>query len=285
MVRGLRWAVALSRTLAERQKLFATLTYQITGKTQLALVVAIALLAGALAILAHLYWDGRYTVRDRVGALALITDAVENEREEDRLRMIAKFYHAKIYSDNGSGFTDHARAYGLLREIINQYSDADPKDYRVAPYVSKALVSFARYERDGIAALKLLPDIQRALEYFDHAASYFNNQDAQFELAKHYLAGDGVVARVPYALNWLQKLTKQRHVAAQAFLASVYWDGRYMKRDPVKALALITVAVENVREDDRFWIEDLHRKIFCAASRKTLKVCFHFACQTRQVRS
>ena len=177
--------------------------------------------------------------------------------------MRAKFFLAKIFSDNSGGRTDHARAYGLLREIVTDYSDVDPRDPRVAPFVSQALTSIARYERDGLPEIGLKPSTKRALVFFNHAAAYFNDADAQFELAKHYLAGDGVETRVPFALNWLARLSKRGHAGAQAFLANLYWDGRYTLRDPVKALALITVAVENASDEDRFWIEDVHQNIFC----------------------
>jgi hypothetical protein len=183
--------------------------------------------------------------------------------------MRAKFFLAKIYSDNGGRWTDHARAYALLREIITNYSDVDPRDPRVAPFVSRALTSLARYERDGLPDIGLKPSTQRALVFFNHAAEYFDDADAQFELAKHYLAGDGVETRVPFALNWLAKLSKRGHAGAQAFLANLYWDGRYTLRDPVRALALVTVAVENASEEDRFWIEDLHQNIFCEADAAT----------------
>jgi exopolysaccharide production negative regulator len=181
----------------------------------------------------------------------------------------AKFYLAKVYSDNSGGWTDHGRAYRLLSEIVARHANVDPKDYRVAPIVGQALTSIARYERDGIKKANLPPSTRRALAFFNHAATYFGNEDAQFELAKHYLAGDGVEARVPYALNWLARLSKRGHAGAQAFLANLYWTGRHTKRDPVRALALITVAVENAREEDRFWIEDVHQNIFCEADPRT----------------
>lgn len=201
------------------------------------------------------------------GRYDIAVPALKFAAERDVLR--AKFYLAKIYSDNSGGFTDHARAYAMLRDIVSKHSHADPKDFRVARFVSKSLISIARYERDGIPALGLRPNTQRALQFFDHAASHFNDRDAQFELARHYLAGDGVEARVPYALNWLARLSKRGHAGAQAFLANLYWDGRYMQRDRVRALALITVAVENVQEEDRFWIEDLHHNIFCESPQET----------------
>ena len=181
----------------------------------------------------------------------------------------AQFYLAKIYSDNGGDWTNHGMAYRLLSRIVDGYANVDPKDYRVAPYVAQALTSIARYERDGIKAIQLRPSTKRALVFFDHAASYFSDEDAQFELAKHYLAGDGVKAQVPYALNWLARLSKRGHAGAQAFLANLYRSGRYTIKDPVRALALVTVAVENASEEDRFWIEDLHQSIFCEARQDT----------------
>ena len=259
-----------ARGLSERRNLFAALTNRSVGFALAALLglgavsdkvaaqVKFASKKGAFTQGYSAFKSGRYDIA--VPALKFAAD---------RHVMRAKFYLAKIYSDNSGGYTDHARAYTMLREIVSSFAHVDPKDYRVAPYVSRALTSIARYERDGIRALNLRPNTKRALQFFDHAASHFSDQDAQFELAKHYLAGDGVEARVPYALNWLARLSKRGHAGAQAFLANLYWDGRYTVRDRVRALALITVAVENVPEEDRFWIEDLHQNIFCEASRDT----------------
>jgi hypothetical protein len=263
---------------AERQKLFAMLTYQVAGKA-VGIALAIALLVGAVPMQATA--QARFVSKERAftkgysafksGRYDVAVPALKFAARRDVMR--AKFYLAKIYSDNSGGFTDHARAYKILRDIVSTYGNVDPKDYRKAPYVSKALISIARYVRDGIPALQLKPNTKQALSFFDHAASYFNDADAQFELAKHYLEGNGVEARVPYALNWLARLSKRGHAGSQTFLANLYWDGRYTKRDPVRALALITVAVENAREGDRSRIEDVHKRIFCSANRQTrLKV-------------
>ncbi|MFY0613993.1 MAG: sel1 repeat family protein [Hyphomicrobiaceae bacterium] len=257
--------------LSERQDLFATLTCRTVGLAVAASLVLGMASQGAMAQVKFASKKGAFTQgysAFKSGRYDIAVPALKFAAKRKVMR--AKFYLAKIYSDNSGGYTDHARAYTMLREIVSSYAHVDPKDFRVAPFVSKALISIARYERDGIAALKLRPNTKRALQFFDHAASHFSDQDAQFELAKHYLAGDGVEARVPYALNWLARLSKRGHAGAQAFLANLYWDGRYtVGRDRVRALALITVAVENVPEEDRFWIEDLHQNIFCEASRET----------------
>lgn len=256
--------------LVERRKLIARVKHIAAGSVAATLLLCCATLAHAEAQyrfaskeLAFAQGYGAFKGRQYEMAVPALKFAAEHGV------MRAKFYLAKIYSDNSGGWTNHARAYELLREIIDNHANIDPKDYRVAPFVSQALTSIARYEREGIKAINLKPDTQRALVFFNHAASYFNDEDAQFELARHYLAGDGVETRVRYALNWLAKLSRRGHAGAQAFLANIYWDGRYTLRDPERALALVTVAVENAKEEDRFWIEDLHQNIFCAADRKT----------------
>lgn len=256
--------------VAEGHKLFATLKQKSIG-----LVVIAGMVGGLVA--QPVSAQVRFASKERAftqglsafkgGQYEIAVPALKFAARRDVMR--AKFYLAKIYSDNSRGFTDHARAYEILSEIVADYANVDPKDFRKAPYASKALISIARYERDGLPELRLRPSTKRALAFFDHAASHFNDPDAQFELAKHYLAGDGVEARVPYALNWLARLSKRGHAGAQAFLANLYWDGRYTLRDPVRALALITVAVENARDEDRFWIEDVHQSIFCESDAAT----------------
>ena len=261
---------AAGLALMERRELFATLTRRWERTVcRLGMMATVVVAGGILAqpALAKVRFASKQAAFTQ-GYSAYKSQQYEIavpalEFASGRGVMRAKFFLAKIYSDNSGGKTNHARAYGLLREIVTEYSDVDPSDPRVAPFVSQALTSIARYERDGLPEIGLKPSTKRALVFFNHAAAYFNDADAQFELAKHYLAGDGVETRVPFALNWLARLSKRGHAGAQAFLANLYWDGRYTLRDPVKALALITVAVENASDEDRFWIEDVHQNIFC----------------------
>ena len=61
-------------------------------------------------------------------------------------------------------------------------------------------------------------------------------------------------------------LSQKGHAGAQAFLADLLWRGKYMKTDPVRALALISVAVTNAPPYERVWIEDIYQNIFCGAA-------------------
>jgi TPR repeat protein len=184
-----------------------------------------------------------------------------------RYNFLAQFYLARIYADSTTAYCDDAKAYMLYRRLGDEYADVDPDDDQRAPFVAKALTALAAYVKHGVREIGLDPDPERAAEYLRHAATFFNDEDAQFELAKLYLNGDGVEKDGRKALHYLSVLTtERRHAGAQALLADLYWRGGLVQRDPLKALALISVAVENAPASERVWIEDIYQNIFCGAS-------------------
>lgn len=178
---------------------------------------------------------------------------------------MAEYYLARIYSDNSGAHTDHAKAYMLFQQIANEYADADPDDDPRAPYVGKSLTALAGYMRRGLKEIGLKPDTAQAVIYLQNASTTFADEDAQFELAKLKLAGDGVDEDEATARHWLADLSERGHSGAQAFLADLLWRGKYLKADKATALALIAVAVENAPVYDRLWIEDIYQNIYCGA--------------------
>lgn len=181
----------------------------------------------------------------------------------DEKRLVAEYYLARIYADNSGSRTDHAKAYKILQQIANDYADTDPDDDQLAPFVGRAITALAGYVRVGLPEIGLKPDPERAAEYLHHASVIFNDEDAQFELAKLQLNSDGKDSDIARAKHWLSVLSTKGHASAQAFLADLLWRGKYMEADPVKALALITVAVKNAPPHERVWIEDIYQKIYC----------------------
>ncbi|MEM7746977.1 MAG: sel1 repeat family protein, partial [Pseudomonadota bacterium] len=155
----------------------------------------------------------------RAGNFELAIPALESARSHRVFP--ARYYLARIYSDNNGAYTDHGLAYKILREFVDDHADIDPADYRRAPRVSNALVRLAKYVRDGLPEIGLRPNVDRAVRFFHHSATFFNDEDAQFELAKLRLTGDGLRRSVPSALHWLAKLSRKGHPGAQAFLADL----------------------------------------------------------------
>ena len=72
-------------------------------------------------------------------------------------------------------------------------------------------------------------------------------------------------------MHWLWDLSQNGHAGAQAFLADLLGRGKYIKPDQARALALISIAVENAPPHERLWIEDNYQNIFCGAGEGTRK--------------
>lgn len=184
-------------------------------------------------------------------------------RNDPDNRLFAEFYLARIFADATGGHTDHTRAYMLYQRIADEHADTDPDHPRKAPIAAKALTAVALYVRDGLPAIGLTPDAERAIEYLRHAATFFNEPDAQFELAKLLLRDSSQRAT---GLHFLQKLVRENHAGAQATFAEMLARGRYVKQDQAQALGLIRLAVENAAPSDRIWIDDIYQQLFCGSS-------------------
>ena len=183
---------------------------------------------------------------------------------------MANYYLAKIYQDSTGAYTNHAKAYALFEKIADDHLDVDPDDPR-ARYVGKALTALAGYLLRGLPEIGLQPDSERAVFYLKNASSTFNDEDAQFELAKLQLKGEGVETNVALGRHWLSVLSRNGHAGAQAFFADLLWRGKHVEADPARALALIAVAVDNASPQDSMWIEEIYQNIFCGSADGTRK--------------
>lgn len=256
--------MAQSLTLAERRKLSVTRTFR--SLVGLALITALASTTGWAARGGMPYASPEAAFEQGMGALRagrvdMAVSALEHAAGKGMF--LAEFYLARLFGDTTSPHADHAKAYVIYQRLADEYADIDPDDDQRAPFVAKAFTALAGYLRHGLPEIKLKPDASRAAEYLHHAATFFNDQDAQFELAKLYLNGEGVPVDTKRAMHWLSVLTEMGHAGAQAFLADLYWQGKHVDRDEVRAYALVTVAVENAPSHERIWIEDIHQYIYC----------------------
>jgi uncharacterized protein len=179
-------------------------------------------------------------------------------------KFYAEFYLARIYSDETGGFVDHRTAYTLFQGLAESVDQVDADDPRRGPFVAKSVTAVAGYVRRGLPEIGLKPDLDRAVEYFRSAATFHDEPDAQFELAKLHLAGKGVPLDVRLGLHYIQKLVQDSsHAGAQAYLADLHWTGTHVRLDHVRSLALIKLAAENAQPSDKLWIEDSYQNYFC----------------------
>lgn len=188
---------------------------------------------------------------------------------------IARYYMARIYGDNEGAYTDHGKAFHLYKALADELQDVDPDNDDLAPIAAKSLTAVSMYLRDGVADAGVQPDVEAANRALQRAALTFNDEDAQFELAKVFLRGEGPnisvagfedpSSKIENGRHWLSRLSQAGHPGAQAFLADLMWRGKFVEKNQIAALNLIDVAVANATPNERVWIEDIYQNIFCNA--------------------
>ncbi len=268
MVKKGRWAaVPRMGRLAARTISMAGAALMMTGAALMAWAVP------AAAQQTHTYASaqaaiecglGAYQAGSREAAIAALGEAAS--RGDPSVRFAAEFYLARIYAEHIGVGADQTKAFVLFRKLADENLTVDPETSKRAPFVAKALIALAGYVRTGLKDIDLAPNPSRAIDYLHHAAVFFGDRDAQFELARLHLNGEASGDDVRRGLHYLAALTEESHAPAQALLADLFWRGRHVKKDGRRALALVTMAAENAPAHERIWIDDTYATIFCASA-------------------
>jgi len=79
---------------------------------------------------------------------------------------------------------------------------------------------------------------------FAHAASYFGDPEAQYQLASLYLDGTGVKQDAKRAVPWLVLAANKGHYKAQALLGRILFNGEHGTRQRATGLMWLTVACD-----------------------------------------
>lgn len=154
-----------------------------------------------------------------------------------------------LYARGEQTLRDDAKAFRYYSEAADSYAEISPV-HPVAPYVARAFVALGNLHETGVPSLGIKPDLKRAADLRQHAASYFGDAEAQYELARMYLSGLGTSKNVGIGINWLTKAVRKQHVGAQAVLGEILWQGELVRRRPGRGLALLMLARERSRGDD-----------------------------------
>lgn len=166
---------------------------------------------------------------------------------------------ARMYAEGDGVARDDYEAFKFFTEIADQ--DVEPGSPEES-YVSDALVALGDYLKTGIPGTPVKADGIQAQEYYMRAAANYRNADAQFQMGRMFLKGEGgVKASIKQAARWFQLAAEKGHAGAQATLGNLlFQSGRV-----VRGLAMMTAALERATPSEQPWIRTMQEEAFALA--------------------
>lgn len=190
----------------------------------------------------------------------------------------ARWKLGQMYASGDGVAENDYEAFKMFERIVRDQEE-DGSYSQNAAYVSSAVVALATYLRDGIPGSPVAADPGQARQLFSHAAAYFGDPHAQFELGRMLLKGQGGGADPRQAARWLQLAARKGHSGAEALLGYLLFDGARiaLRAEPVKGLAMLTRALRQATPADQEWIRPLQEEAFSLSSEDTRRTALAYA--------
>ncbi|MFK5977322.1 MAG: tetratricopeptide repeat protein [Rhizobiaceae bacterium] len=198
--------------------------------------------------------DGR-----KEDALGVLKYAAENGN------LAAQWKLGRMYQTGDGVPQDPLAAFDFFKKLAERSRDLRPNsaDWQ---FSANAFVALGRYYQEGIPGSELTPDWKQARVMYTTAAMVFGHPEAQFELGRMELERAGNAYSQRRALRMLRAAHRKGHVGAKALLGHVLFQGEYIRRDPVRGLAMLSQARENAEPRHLGWIAALQEEDFSLAS-------------------
>jgi hypothetical protein len=149
----------------------------------------------------------------------------------------------RMYAEGDGVPRNDYRAFEYFQKFADTHADVNPAIPR-ARFVANAFVALGHYYLDGIPNTAVSPSPDRARRMFAHAASYFGDPEAQYQLARLYVEGVGVDRDARRAVPWLMLSANKGHYKAQALLGRILFHGEHGTRQRASGLMWLTIACD-----------------------------------------
>lgn len=239
-----------------------------TFRTSVLVVAAAALLGGSVT--AHAF-DQRDPVQKDSSPWALFKFGFSSYKKGRKKKAIEAYRYAaekghagaqwklgRMYAEGDGVRRDDYQAYKIFEKIVRDGADPGSRD---ETFVSDALVGLARYLKIGIPGSPVRRNVKASRDLYFQAASMYGNANAQFEVGRMMLTGEGGKSNVRQAVRWLGLSANKGHAGAQAELGRVLFESGQV----VRGLAMMTAALERASPADRSWIRDMQEEAFALA--------------------
>jgi TPR repeat protein len=177
---------------------------------------------------------------------------------------MAQWKLGRMYADGDGVGRDDVRAFEYFRDIAATHADDVPGTPQ-ARFVGNAFVALGLYYLDGVPNSPIKADPERAREVFHYAASYFGDADAQYNLGRLYLDGNGTAKEPKLAARWLGLAANKGQYQAQAVLGAMLFKGNGVPRQAARGLMWLTLASDSALPQEK-WIRELHDAAFKQAT-------------------
>ena len=177
----------------------------------------------------------------------------------DKGQLGARWKLARMYAEGDGVARNDYEAFKFYQEIAAQ--DVQPGSPEES-YVSDALVALGRYSHSGIPDSPIHANPAVAQDYYMRAAANYRNPNAQFEVGKMLMTGEGgLKSNMRQAGRWLQLAAEKGHSGAQATLGHLLFQSGKV----VRGLAMMTAALERAANPDKSWIRGMQEEAFALA--------------------
>ena len=167
----------------------------------------------------------------------------------------------QMYATGDGVAEDDEKALQIFSKVADEFADGNPRGPD-APFVADAFVTLGAYYQTGIPG-SVPADPGRARRYYNYAASYFADPEAQYQLATMFLVGAGGDKDPRQAVRWYKLAARKGHSGAQAELGRLFYEGIGVERDPEKGLMWLSIARLTGGGDPV--IQAMHEQAFSAA--------------------
>lgn len=197
----------------------------------------------------------------RAGDMRTGVTALEYAAEQGQIG--AQWKLGRMYAEGDQIPKDDVRAFNYFSRIANSHAEDSP-DAPQSRFVANAFVALGNYYLEGIPNSPIKVDPSRAREMFWYAASYFRDRDAQYNLGRMYLDGNGTGRDPRQAMRWLNASAEKGQNQAQATLGHLLFKGEQVPRQAARGLMWLILAKDGAASEK--WIADVYEAAIRQAS-------------------
>jgi TPR repeat protein len=166
---------------------------------------------------------------------------------------------ANMYADGDGVPENDLEAFKIYSEIARAGVEPGSED---TGYFASALISLASYYRRGIPDSPVRIDLTQARQLYFQAASTFGIPEAQFQLGRMMLRGEGGNVSVHQAKKWLNRARNKGHAGAMGLFGNIL----FQEGDTARGLAFMTAALDHCPPKDCGWLQATQEEAFSVAT-------------------